>query len=70
MPELMDFAAQFCDFAICGHVHTAWTFKEVHVSHGRPTFLNVNVGCDQWKYRPISDDELMVAVNKYRKEKK
>lgn len=62
-PEYMAYIYGSCAFAICGHVHEKWKFRHMHVSHGRPTFLNVNVGVDQWKYRPVSDDELVRAVN-------
>jgi len=35
-----------------GHVHTRWRV-EVH---------QVNVGCDVWDYRPVSDDEIARAL--------
>jgi calcineurin-like phosphoesterase family protein len=42
-----------CDFAICGHVHEKWK----HVWHN--SIPTINVGCDVWNYRPVSDDELV-----------
>ena len=40
---------------ICGHVHKAWKYfydKENDV-------LNINVGCDVWRYSPVREDELI-----------
>lgn len=60
-PLLMDYVRRTCDFAVCGHVHDSWTTKECN------GILNVNVGVDAHRYRPISDDELLAV---YLKEKK
>lgn len=60
-PALIEYVKQHCDFQLCGHVHEKWLFK------WDGTLLNINVGVDQHKMRPISDDEI---VNMYLKEKK
>lgn len=63
-PALMDFVRSTCQFAVTGHVHEKWLYQ--WDGHG---LLNVNVGVDQWKYMPVSDDELLVAVNKIKRQK-
>lgn len=42
----------------CGHVHNLWKFKKV----GSTVFINV--GCDVWKYMPVSYNELKKGYNK------
>jgi calcineurin-like phosphoesterase family protein len=39
---------------ICGHVHTAWDVKP-----GQYKNWMINVGVDQWKFKPISEVELL-----------
>lgn len=41
------------DFAICGHVHSAW--KHLWVDNR----LIINVGVDVWNYRPVRADEVV-----------
>lgn len=60
-PALIDYVKQYCDFMVCGHVHEKWLYKR------DGTLLNINVGVDQHKMRPVSDDEL---VNLYLQERK
>lgn len=62
-PSLIDWVSQNCDFAICGHVHEKWKTMKHHVTHGTKPLLNINVGVDRWKYRPISDDEVLNLFN-------
>ena len=50
-----------CDFAVCGHVHEIW-----HVRKWDQT-ITINVGVDANKFMPITDDELLRLVNKYRR---
>ena len=47
---------------LCGHVHDAWRYvwDTTHVQK----FLNVNVGVDAWKYRPVSEAELDAYIGK------
>jgi len=45
-------------FHICGHVHTAWKHQY------RDSILNINVGCDQWNYHPVSDEEILRYIVK------
>ena len=61
-PALIEYARANCAFAICGHVHDSWKFKVID------GLLNVNVGVDQWNYRPINDDELLRAIQKEKKD--
>jgi calcineurin-like phosphoesterase family protein len=63
-PALMEWVHATCHFALCGHVHNHWDHKWIHVTHGRPGFLNINVGVDVRSMRPMSDDEVL---NEYRK---
>jgi calcineurin-like phosphoesterase family protein len=37
---------------LCGHVHNTWRFKD----------KMINVGVDEWGYRPVSDNELQVSL--------
>lgn len=39
---------------ICGHVHEAWKVKG----------LNINVGIDQWGFRPVPDVEIAALAHK------
>lgn len=47
-PQITDF-----DFNINGHVHDKWIMKN----------NNVNVGVDQWEFKPISLDKLSCFLN-------
>lgn len=43
---------------ICGHVHEKWKLERWK---GKPV---INVGCDQWDYRPVRKDELIEVIRK------
>lgn len=43
---------------LCGHVHTNWKHKTIN------NILNINVGCDQWNYNPVSDSEIIRYIQK------
>ena len=60
-PALIEYVKQHCDFQLCGHVHERWLFK------WDGTLLNINVGVDQNKLRPWSDDEIVPLYEKERK---
>ena len=47
---------------LCGHVHDAWKYK----IDRQPTYtiLNVNIGTDVWKYRPVSESELDAYITR------
>ena len=48
---------------LCGHVHDIWRYKfDRHV-------LNINIGMDAWKYRPVSEAELDAYIGKVIAEK-
>ena len=66
-PALIEWVYGNCHFAIVGHVHDHWDHKWTHTSHGKPTFLNINVGVDVRNYRPISDDEVINEYNKLKR---
>ena len=44
----------------CGHVHGEWR----HCLDLDHKILNINVGCMIWKFRILSDDELIAYLNK------
>jgi calcineurin-like phosphoesterase family protein len=44
-----------------GHVHTAWKFKQYY-RDGKVIDL-INVGVDQWNYRPVTYPEIMKQYN-------
>lgn len=47
---------------LCGHVHDKWKFKNAVVMD--IGYVNVNVGVDAWKYRPVSEAELDAYIGK------
>lgn len=63
-PALVEYVVSNCDFAVCGHVHASWKVKEIHVTHGKPPFLNINVGIDVWNLRPVTADEVVALWEK------
>lgn len=44
-------------FNICGHIHSLWKVQR----------NCINVGCDAWNFRPVSEDEVIFAINAVRK---
>ena len=44
------------DFHICGHVHSSFKSKVID------GLINVNVGCDVWRYMPIDDSQIIGLV--------
>lgn len=44
---------------LCGHVHNAWKYC-LDLDH---RILNINVGCMQWGFKIISDEELIIYLN-------
>jgi calcineurin-like phosphoesterase family protein len=50
-----------CDLNFCGHVHLKWKFKK----WGK-TYL-INVGVDQWGFRPVNFSEIMKAFRNWQK---
>lgn len=47
---------------LCGHVHHNWTILRDGLH--KPNVLNINVGVDAWKYRPVSEAELVDFITK------
>jgi calcineurin-like phosphoesterase family protein len=45
---------------LCGHVHSRWK----HCLDLDHNILNINVGVDAWNYRLVSEEELIVYLNK------
>lgn len=47
---------------LCGHVHDKWHvfWDDSHVFK----YLNINIGVDAWKYRPVSEAELDAYIGK------
>jgi calcineurin-like phosphoesterase family protein len=54
---------------LCGHVHEVWKINSIagfNNSHSRVAeTIIVNVGVDQWDFRPIKMEEILEAVKKY-----
>lgn len=48
-----------CDFVICGHVHTKWLYNFFYLKGKESPIVNINIGFDMHKYRPISDEEII-----------
>ena len=50
---------------LCGHVHDKWKHQwdELSDKH-KHKILNINVGVDVWKYRPVSKVELDAYIGK------
>jgi len=51
-------------YHICGHVHNQWKFMYDPICNK----ININVGVDAWNNQIVSEDELINAVCKYKKE--
>ena len=47
---------------LCGHVHHSWTILRDGLH--KPNVLNINIGVDAWKYRPVSEAELDAYIGK------
>lgn len=45
---------------LCGHIHRKWR----HCLDLDHNILNINVGIDAWNYRLVSEEELIVYLNK------
>lgn len=45
---------------LCGHVHKNWKY----LIDFKNKVLNINVGCDMWKYNIIREDELINYITK------
>jgi len=47
----------FCDFVLAGHVHEKWKIEWLE---GDPDPIPIiNVGVDQWNFRPVKLDEVL-----------
>lgn len=54
---------------LCGHVHDKWQyyiggFHTYEIRDVGELILNINVGVDVWKYRPVSEAELDAYIGK------
>lgn len=49
---------------LVGHVHEKWRIKQT-----RKGCYLVNVGVDVWNYHPVSINEILKAIAKYKREK-
>jgi calcineurin-like phosphoesterase family protein len=47
---------------LVGHVHTAWKVRRLS-----PKSIMVNVGVDQWNFRPVTFDEINKALSEFKK---
>jgi len=50
--------------ALVGHVHEKWKIKKWYKT------IIVNVGVDQWNYIPISFNEILRAINNFKRKEK
>lgn len=53
---------------LCGHVHEKWKSQERKI-FGKKTFI-INVGTDQWDFRPISIQDVLCEYQTYLNSKK
>lgn len=67
-PELRAYVEKFCDFTICGHVHEKWKTHIGESTQGFAKKLCINVGVDQWNYKPVSDDEIASYYRKIKED--
>lgn len=54
---------------LCGHVHDKWQywfggFHTYEMQGVGQLFLNINIGVDAWKYRPVSESELDAYITR------
>jgi len=57
-PEHVDLRFKY---ALCGHVHEKWQIKKIQDT------LIVNVGVDVWNFKPISINEILSLITKWRR---
>jgi len=57
-PEDVDTAYRL---AFCGHVHEKWKFKRIKGCD------LINIGCDQWGFKPVELQEIMKEYQKWKK---
>jgi len=55
---------EFCDMVLCGHVHEKW--KHIRLDD-MPDVPIINVGVEQWNYRPVSLPEILKYYDKIQK---
>jgi calcineurin-like phosphoesterase family protein len=51
------------DVRLCGHVHGNWKY----FIDFENKVLNINVGVDVWNYNPVSEDELIIFIDRIMK---
>jgi calcineurin-like phosphoesterase family protein len=61
-PKYVDFNV---DLNLVSHVHTEWKFKRFF--KGKKFVDAVNCGVDQWKFTPITIEEILSAYSKWKK---
>lgn len=64
--DIPEYGHQRVHIHLCGHVHDKWRYKieRLELYDGDQDWLNVNVGVDAWKYRPVSEAELDAYIGK------
>jgi len=60
---------EFCNLVLCGHVHEKWKVQWLDYPEGRRVPI-VNVGVDQWGFKPILKDDLIKFYKMLQKEEK
>lgn len=60
-----NYADPFCEWNFTAHVHLLWKIKRLNENS-----IMVNIGIDQWGYKPASFEEIMKCVNEFKKKEK
>lgn len=64
--DIPEYGHQRVHIHLCGHVHDKWQHKieRIECYDGDQDWLNINIGVDVWKYRPVSEAELDAYIGK------
>jgi calcineurin-like phosphoesterase family protein len=54
------------DFVLCGHVHEKW--KYIWLPDSEDPIPIINIGVDQWDFKPVKMDEILVFYDRIMKE--
>lgn len=64
-PTMKQEVPEFCDFVLSGHVHEKWKYQ--YNPKGEITVPIINVGVDQWNFRPVKIHEIIIFYNQIMK---
>lgn len=57
------YADEMYDLNFCGHIHEKWKFKKMELG----SYI-INVGVDMWGFNPITFDEIISELNKWKRQ--